>query len=635
MKPRGSHRSHRSHGSQESHEEKRLSRVFTRRTIMVGLAQTALMAGLGSRLYQLQVTEASRFRRLADRNRIDIQMFAPTRGRILDRNGEILAGNEEIMRIVIIPDLAGDLEKTLQLLSRIISLKPDQQARILKKAKSQNKRIPINVATALSFQDTAKINVLMPELSGVQTETGYTRIYPFGADLGHLTGYVGAVDRYEIDGDAALKLPGMRMGKSGVERAFEPELRGRGGNIKVEIDAHGHILRTLERTESINGRDIKLSIDTRLQRRAMHRLRREKQASIVAIDIRSGQIVLMASNPSYNPQKISSGISTADWNQLLAEPGNPLTNRSIRGQYPPGSTFKMVTALAALEAGVITPDEKIQCWGSYTHADHTFKCWKRSGHRNMRLHDALRESCDVYFYEIARRTGINALNAMARKLGLGQTYDCGLLEQKAGIIPDEDWKIARFNRGWLEGETILAGIGQGYVLTTPLQLAVMTARIAGGREISPTLVKPNKSVAGQLAKPLGIDPKHLEYVRKGMVAAVNEAGGTGSNAQLPYGNIIVAGKTGTSQVNSKSSGRNNWSLKWKERDHGLFVSYFPVHEPRFAVAAIVEHGGSGGTSAAPLARDIMTYIVQIDPLKDSRPDRSSPASSEIAQGQPT
>ena len=613
-----------------------LNGVFTRRSFLVGAGQTMIMAGLGTRLYQLQVSDASRFRRLAEKNRIDIQMFAPTRGRILDRNGEVLADNRETRRIVLIPDLTDDLEKTLQLLGRIIALPADVQLALRTRASKQNSRIPILISSGLSWEETARVNVMMPELSGVQTETGYTRIYPKGSDFGHLTGYVGAVERFEIDDEASLRLPGVRIGKTGVERAFETKLRGRGGHIKVEIDAKGHILRPLDKTDSIDGQDIKLSIDTRLQRRAMHRLNMERRASVVALDIRSGQIVIMASNPTYDPQIISSGISKDNWNRLLTEPGNPLSNRAIRGQYPPGSTFKMVTAMAALEAGVIKPKEKISCWGSYTHAGHRFKCWKSSGHRGVSVHKALRESCDVYFYEIARRTGINALNRMAHRLGFGETYDCGLMEQKPGVIPDPDWKFSRFNRGWLEGETILAGIGQGYVLTTPLQLAVMAARIASGREVTPTIVKPLAADEKNLAKPLGLDETHLEFVRKGMFAAVNEGGGTGSNAQLPFENVLVAGKTGTSQISRKSSYRSNGSLEWKDRDHGLFVSYFPADAPRYAVAAIVEHGGSGGKSAAPLARDIMTDLVALDPIRhDKRAPDEAPLEGQIARGQPT
>jgi len=610
--------------------------VFTRRSLLVGLGQTAIMAGLGTRLYQLQVSDASRYRRLAEQNRIDIQMFVPTRGRILDRNGEVLAGNQEIRRLVIIPDLTNDLAHTLKLLGRIISLPQDRQRLLLRRAAKQNRRIPLLISTGLSWEETAKVNVLMPELSGVQTESGYERIYPMGADFGHLTGYVGAIERFEIDDDAALRLPGVRIGKAGVERAFNDALRGRGGHIKVEIDAKGHILRSLDKTDSIAGGDVKLSIDTRLQRRAMHRLRKEKRASVVAMDIHSGQIMIMASNPAYDPQLISSGISRDNWNKLLTEPGDPLNNRSIRGQYPPGSTFKMVTAMAALEAGVIDEVERIPCYGRYTHGGHTFKCWKSSGHRRVRLHDALRVSCDVYFYEIARRLGINALSAMARRLGFGQTFDCGLLEQKPGLIPDEDWKISRFNRGWLEGETILAGIGQGYVLATPLQLAVMAARIASGREVTPTIVKPEKPENVQLANSLGVNEKHLELVRKGMFAAVNEGGGTGSNAQLPFSEVLVAGKTGTSQISRKSSYRSNWNLKWEDRDHGLFVSYFPFKAPRYAVAAIVEHGGSGGKSAAPLARDIMTDLVALDPInRENSGPEPAPEDGQLAARRPT
>ncbi len=607
---------------------------FTRRMFMVGLGQTALMGVLGARLYQLQVSEASRYRRLAEKNRIGIQMFAPTRGRILDRNGVALAANREIRRLVIIPDLAGNLDEMLDLLSRIVSISPERLDAVLRLAKSQNNRIPIHVKSGLSWEEMARINVMMPQLSGVETQYGFTRLYPHGADFGHLTGYVGAVERFEIDGDPVLHLPGMLVGKAGVERGFEKRLRGRGGNVKVEIDSKGHILRTIDKTEQIAGSDIALSIDSRLQRRAMHRLKREKRASVVAMDVKSGQILVMASNPSFDPQRIASGISLADWNQLLTEPGNPLTNRAIRGQYPPGSTFKMVTALAALEAGVIDEKKKSYCGGSYRFADHTYRCWKSSGHRDVDLHKALRESCDVFFYDAARKTGITALSAMARRLGFGQTFDCGLPDQKPGLIPDQDWKIARFNRGWLDGETVLAGIGQGYVLTTPLQLAVMTARIATGRKIVPMMVKADYTAERDLSEPLGLNENHLRLVRNGMFASVNEAGGTGSNAQLAFSDIMIAGKTGTSQVARSASNGHDRRLKWEERNHALFVSYFPHDAPRYAVAVIVDHGGSGGRSAAPLARDVMTDLVQLDPLKTPSNGPGNLTGDQLGEGEP-
>ena len=586
---------------------------FTRRTILVGFGQTALMSLLAGRLYQLQISESSRFRQLADQNRIGIQTFAPARGRIFDRNGLVLADNIETRRLVIIPDLAGDLDNVLDLIGRIIPISRDERAEIVKLSGRQNRRIPIVVKSGLSWRDFAQINVMIPQLSGVETDRGFTRFYPQGPEFGHLTGYVGAVERFEIDGDPALYLPGMRVGKAGVELGFEKRLRGRGGKVEVEIDAKGHILRKLDRQGGSDGTDIRLSIDGRLQRRAMHRLRSEKRASVVAMDVRTGEVIVMASNPSYDPQKIASGISRAEWSRLISNPDDPLNNRAIRGQYPPGSTYKMVTALAALEAGIINDKTRFYCSGSMRYADQTYRCWKPSGHRRVRLHKALRESCDVYFYEIARRLGINALSAMARRLGLGQIYDFGLPDQKPGLIPDEDWKIARFNRGWLAGETILAGIGQGYVLSTPLQLAVMTARLATGRKVVPRLIKSDLGTGGAPPDSLGLDEKHLEYVRRGMFAAVNEAGGTGSNAQLPFGNILVSGKTGTSQVRRKRRWRHSRQEKWEDQDHALFVSYFPASKPRYAVAVVVDHGGSGGKAAAPVARDIMTDLALLDP----------------------
>jgi penicillin-binding protein 2 len=349
----------------------------------------------------------------------------------------------------------------------------------------------------------------------------------------------------------------------------------------------------------------------------MERLKDERRAAIVALDARTGEIIAMASTPSYDPNAIIDGLKEGMWESMANAEDDPFTNKAIRGQYPPGSTFKMVTALAGLEAGVIDLKTKFRCYGGYSYSNAYFGCWRKRGHGAVWVRRAIKESCDVFFYNVAERIGITKLSAMGRKLGLGKTYEFGLPLQKPGVMPTPGWKRATLGKPWYGGETIIAGIGQGFVLTTPLQLAIMTARIATGREVVPRIVRPNPDEKVELARPLDIKPEHLAVVREGMWAVVNEGGGTAGRARISIAGVEMSGKTGTSQVNTASSGRRSGSLKWEQRDHGLFVGFAPSDNPRYAVAAIVEHGGSGSRAASPVVRDIMTALIERDPV--SRP----------------
>jgi penicillin-binding protein 2 len=399
----------------------------------------------------------------------------------------------------------------------------------------------------------------------------------------------------------------MRIGKSGVELSMEGRLRGVGGLLKQEVDARGRVVRTLERTDPQPGRDVAVTIAADLQARVLARVRQERRAAAVVLDVTTGAVRAIA----YAPSRDASELTAEDWKRIEQAPDDPLFNRALLGLYPPGSTFKMVTALAGLESGAIDARTKITCEGTYHYADQAYRCWNRSGHGEVDLHRALRESCDCYFYEVGRRTGINALAAMAQRLGFGQTFANGIARQRSGIVPTPDWKRARFAKPWYGGETLHAAIGQGYVLATPLQMAVMTARLATGRAVTPALVL---EAAPSPHPALEIAPAHLQAVRRGMIAVVNEDGGTGHNAQLDddddrFGDVRIAGKTGTSQVHHKSSRVSADELRWEQRDHALFVGYAPVRQPRFAVAAVVEHGASGGRVAAPLVRDIMRLVL--------------------------
>lgn len=585
---------------------------FSRRVALVGAAKAGAFGLLGWRLFNLQVVNGGRYAPLAEENRINLQILAPKRGRIFDRKGLVLADNEETFRASLTPALAGDLASVLALFRRVVPLTADEAEKIARRAKKQSRSTPIVIASDLTFDDVAKLNLYAPQLPGVRTEVAWRRRYRQGAHVGHVVGYVGSVERAGVDDDAVLRLPGMKIGKSGIEAGLEGTLRGRGGAQKLEVDARGRTVRNLGSLDPVAGRDISLTIDTELQRRVLDRLQRERRASCVVLDVNTGEVVAMVSTPGFDPGQIADGILDEDWQKLMSSDDKPLLNRAIGGQYPPGSTFKMVTALAALQAGLVDEKEQISCDGSFELADQTYRCWKRAGHGRMALHEAIRSSCDVYFFEMARRLGIESLANAARALGLGMTYECGLVQQKAGLVPDPDWKRGRWNAGWLGGETILTGIGQGYVLATPLQLAVMTARIATGKAVEPVMVRREASEPAVEFAPLLFKPGHLDAVRRGMFAVVNEEGGTGSNAVLGEDQPDVAGKTGTSQVSRASSEGLQDDLEWGQRDHALFVAYVPADSPRYAVAAIVEHGGGGGATAAPLVRDVISDVLDIE-----------------------
>lgn len=603
----------------EADRERALARTFTRRGLLVGLGQAAVFAGIGARLYQLQVVERGRYVPLADQNRLDVQILAPVRGRIVDSTGLVLADNEEGFRVILTPALAGDLTSVLRRLSHILPMSTEKRQQLAVRARRQSRNAPLVIASDVTFEQLAEINLLAPELPGVRTEITWKRRYCEGETMGHVVGYIGAVVKGELDADddPVLRVPGMRTGKTGIELALEKELRGKPGTERTEVDARGRTMRALAREEPQPGRDARLTIDTRLQRKVLARLARERQAAVVALDVETGAVKVMASVPTFDPTDLAAGLSSRTWRRLVTIASRPMLNRAVSGVYPPGSTFKMITALAALHANVVTPKEHMACGGAFEFAGKTFRCWSRSGHGSVDLHRAIRESCDVYFYEIARRAGIDAIADMARHLGLGRTYPTEIALQKAGVIPDPDWKRQTLAKQWLGGETILAGIGQGYVAATPLQLAVMTARVATGRMVMPTLLQPEPDAAHEEFKSLGLEPAWLDVVRAGMAAVVNEDGGTGRGARLEDDRVRLAGKTGTSQVNRASSDRVQSEIDWAQRDHALFVAYFPYDKPRYAVAAIVEHGGGGGATAAPLVREIAETILAHDAERQS------------------
>ncbi len=607
-------------------------KLFSRRAMMLGCGQLALTGALVARMYYLQVLEAERYGMLADENRISMRLLPPPRGLILDRFGREMAVNRQNFRALIVREQVPDLDKTLNALSLIVNLTDKDRARIRRDIRRNRGFVPVIVRSNLTWEEMAQIQLNAPDLPGVIIDEGLTRFYPNDAYASEVLGYVSSVKERDLTGDPLLELPGFRIGNAGMERLHDLALRGKGGNSKVEVNALGRVIRELERTEGMPGEDVYLTIDLELQKFATQQVG-DESAAVVVMDVHTGDVLAMASTPSFDPNAFNRGLTPDEWKELSTNPKSPLRNKCISAQFAPGSTYKMIVAMAALEAGVITPDQKITCLGHTDLGSHRFHCWKRWGHGPVNMIEALQHSCDVYFYEIARRVGIDKIADVSRRFGLGETVGIDLPNEVSGLIPDRAWKRALTGQPWLPGETFNAGIGQGYVLTTPLQLAVMTARIAnGGYAVVPRLTRPKpgaenlSSVAAKDFPPVGISPKSIAIVQKGMDAVVNAVHGTARGSRFDIDGQGMAGKTGTAQVRRISMKERetgvlkNDELLWRERDHALFVAFAPVDTPRYACCVVVEHGGGGSSVAAPIASAIMQETLRRDPSRRALAD---------------
>ncbi|MBT5648184.1 MAG: penicillin-binding protein 2 [Rhodospirillaceae bacterium] len=596
---------------------------FSRRVAFLGGGKVLLLSLLAGRMYQLQVIESDKYKTLADENRINLRLLPPPRGTIVDRYGRALAVNQENYRVTLVAEQVNDINTMLDTLSGIISLEDYERHRILREVRRRRGFVPVTVRENLDWRDVSRIEVNAPDLPGLSIEVGQSRQYPFAEDFAHVLGYVSAVSEKEVTGDPLLELPGFKVGKNGVERVFDLNLRGKAGNTQVEVNAVGRVIRELSRQEGQPGVDLRLTIDRDLQKLAADRLKEEKSASAVILDIHNGDVLALSSVPGFDPNEFVTGLSSKTWRRLINDPYAPLTNKAISGLYAPGSTFKMVVALAALEARIVAPDHRVFCRGHTQLGNARFHCWKRHGHGWQDMYDAHQNSCDVYFYDIAKRIGIDRIAAMATRFGLGTKTGIELPSEKGGVIPTRAWKKALIGTAWQQGETLISGIGQGFILTTPLQLAVMTARIAnGGKAVLPRLIRAAE-VDGKEEEPvfkdLGISKRSLDVVREGMLRVTNVQQGTAYRARISEEGMEMSGKTGTAQVRRISKAERdtrvlkNHERPWRERDHALFVGYAPSDNPRYAVSVIVEHGGGGSKVAAPIARDLLLATQKRDP----------------------
>lgn len=631
-----------------------------RRSFVLGGLQGVLTLGLASRLYYLQVEEGRQYQKLSDKNKYDFRIIPPSRGRIRDQAGRLLAGNAEAYELSVIPQYTEALDKTIQQLSLLIDLSEEEIEDFFKEANRSPSFLPIPIRADLTQREVSRIAVRSPDLPGVNFERVEKRIYPQGILGGHLTGYVNRATADEVEkGIITRELANLSTGKSGVEKAFENRLRGFPGRERILVNALGRPIRTAVDERPKSGDDLVLTINMDDQLFAIETLKKGQNdplplaaprvqssisenddlakiladghstafedekgrvvppetGSVVVLDIKTGAVKTLVSSPTFDPNLFSGRLSTRDWKMLTDNPRTPLLDRSLSGLYSPGSTFKMVVALAALEAGVINENTKFNCTGHRPVGNQDFHCWLKDGHGDVNVIHAIEQSCDVFFYEIGLKTGIERIAAMARKLGLGDKTGVTIPGEKSGLIPTKQWKLDAHGRSWTLGETVNASIGQGYVLTTPLQLAVMTARLADGkRAITPRLT--TNELEGEAFGPLDISSSALKIIQKSMRKVMNGSKGTARRYDLADIGYPMAGKTGTVQVRAISKAEreagiiDNADRQWKFRDHALFVSYAPYDNPRYAIAVVVEHGGSGSSTAAPIASAIMRKLLK-------------------------
>lgn len=588
---------------------------FTRRAVALGAIQGGVGLVLAARMGWLSIAENEHYQMMAESNRVNMTLIPPRRGWIVDRHGVPIANNRTDFRVDIIPDRLQDKERVFALLKEILVLTPEDIERIKLDIKGAAGFQPVQVAQNLDWERFAAVSVRLPELPGVAPTRGFARNYPGGAAVAHLTGYVGSAsaEQYRKTRDPLLVTPGFKLGKDGLEKALESELRGVPGAKRIEVTARGKLVRELASRTDQPGKTGRLTIDIGLQEYAARRLG-TNSGSAVVIDCLTGEMLAMVSMPAYDPNSFSDGISHLEWQMLSDDDHVPLMNKTLQGLYPPGSTVKPMNALALMAAGV-DPEDRVSCSGAMRVGNGVFHCHKRGGHGALNMKNAVMQSCDIYFFEMARRLGYGRIAPVARLLGLGQKFDLPFASQRFGTMPDPAWKLAKYKEEWTVADSLNASIGQGYVLANPLQLAVMASRIASGRQLQPSIL------ADQVppAPTLGIDPAHLAQVRDAMYGVVNE-GGTGGAARLLVPGVAIAAKTGTAQVRritmaERASGvLKNGQLPFKLRDHALFVCFAPADKPRYAAAIVLEHNGHTvrNLDTPMIGRDIMTYLFDRD-----------------------
>jgi penicillin-binding protein 2 len=578
--------------------------TFSRRIMLLSGAQAAVGGLLVSRMGWLAIAQNEKYQLLSESNRVQLIPVPPRRGWLIDRNGKPIAINKASFRVDLIPQQIVNGPQIIAELHQILNLLPDDVERITRELAASRGFQPVSVADNIPYEQYAAITVRLPELPGVAASRGFTRSYPAGSAVGQLVGYVGpaSVTEYEKENkNPLLLIPGVKIGKEGLEKALEPSLRGQPGGQRVEVTARGKLVKELDPKPDVSGQTVQLTIDSDLHEYAARRIG-DQSCSIVVLDVTHGDILAMPSMPSFDPNNFSDGISRNEWKMLSEDSHLPLVDKALESLYPSGSTIKPSMAMALLNAG-IDRKERVNCTGSYPLGNHVFHCDKHHGPVDMTR--AIEQSCDIYFYEMCRRVGAEKLAPMVRSMGFGEKFDLPFDNQRYGTIPDPEWMEKKYHRSWQTYDTINMSIGQGQVLINPMQLATMASRLATGRRVVPRLLK-SKPIIPQT--PLAVDQDHIDFIRLAMAGVVDH--GTAAGAKLPLAGIQMAGKTGTAQTHNLSAGeRGNYTAaNWKLRDHSLFMAFVPFDNPRYAAGAIVEHGGFGASVAAPLVRDTLLFL---------------------------
>ena len=594
-----------------SEQKKRVS-LYNRRTFILFLLKLSLFSALGWRLYDIQINNSSKYKTLSKKNQIDLEIIFPIRGKIFDSNKNVIATNEKVFDLYLIPENTKSINNTLNALSKYIEIDFEKRRKIIDLSSKVKKFEKIKIFENITWSVLEKVESNKHSLQGIFISEDYIRVYPYKQIFSHLLGYISKPNQKELSLPFISKMPNLDIGKEGLEKFYNPTLVGKAGQREIEVNSNGRVIREISKIDSIKGDEIILSIDLRLQEYAHKLLKSHKAGSINIINIKSGEILCMVSTPTYDPNLIIKKPNKVYWNSILANDLSPLTNRSVQGLYSPGSTFKMIVAIAALKHGIINLNTTHNCEGKIEFGDRIYHCWKTNGHGKMEIINAIKQSCDVFFYEISKKVGIDKIAEVALDFGLGQSYEISMPNQKIGIVPSKKWKKNKIGEKWYPGETLISAIGQGFVLTNPLQLAVMTSIIASdGKMIKPTILKTNISNFKTDSK----YSKEIKIIKEAMFKVVNENQGTAFKSRLE--DVKYAGKTGTSQVKRitlserESEEFRKKEKEWKDRDHALFVGYMPYDKPKFSISVIIEHGGSGASAAAPLAKQMFNYINNI------------------------
>ena len=600
---------------------------INRRMFITGSLKFFIMVGIVSRLFFLQVKENKKYLTLSDKNRIREWKLAPVRGEFRDYFGNVIAGNFEAYQLHVIPEQVEDFRYVIYRLKDLLELSDKQFNKILKKKRENKPWETLIVSDNLSWEKFSKINNHLYDLNGVKPVISISRNYPYKEDFTHVIGYVSQANEVDIENTSIIKknfVPGLKVGKIGLEKTFEEKLIGSNDIERYEVNAYGRRISQLEFQKGERGKTLKLTIDTKVQQLA-NELLKDQAGSICVMDIYTGSIIAMHSSPSFDPNLFVFGISQDEWQMIRNNPMKPLLNKTLQGNYSPGSTIKPIVALSALENGIINPNFTVRCTGKTEMYDQTYHCWKKEGHGYMNLRNAMKQSCDTYFYEIARKLGVDKLSETAKKFGLGKKVFGNLFEiEKDGLIPNTQWKKNALGKGWLLGETMITGIGQGYIQTTPIQLCLMTAQIAnGGYKIYPNLVI-NEDNSKKLDKfiPLYKNSKNIRIIQDAMFSSTNEVMGTSYRSRIDNIKYQFAGKTGTAQVKKITEKDRELDLKtfqipYEERDHALYVAFGPYKQPRYALSILVEHGGNGSTTAAPMAKRLFKLVIDRHELRQS------------------